>query len=188
MPQNAPDPNPTNLHKLTNTACPRKRKCRSRFPSFCPLRFLAFIASSYARLFQLLQASLVAPSLSQSDLPKLRKKATNNSKGWPPILGVQKSTSSRARKRELPSIRTVWKREGFPRVYIDTVLRYLVTHTPAPPFCWRWCAEPSNWIMYSTAMLSIPSINMSPGPGCIMPVTEYGDFRKWHIEGPQVTQ
>ena len=89
MPQNAPDPNPTNLHKLTNTACPRKRKCRSRFPSFCPLRFLAFIASSYARLFQLLQASLVAPSLSQSDLPKLRKKATNNSKGWPPIWGCK---------------------------------------------------------------------------------------------------
>ena len=37
------------------------------------------------------------------------------------------------------------------------------THTPAPPFCWRECAEPSNWIMYSTAMLSIPSIRISPG-------------------------
>ena len=102
VPQNAPNPNLTNLHKLTNTACPRKRKCRSRFPSFCPLRFLAFIASSYAWLFQLLQASLVAPSLSQSDWPKLRKEATNNSKGWPPMWGC-KNQSSRARKRELLS-------------------------------------------------------------------------------------
>ena len=45
---------------------------------------LSFYCFLLARLFQLLQASL-APSLSQSDLPKLRKKATNNSKGWPPM-------------------------------------------------------------------------------------------------------
>ena len=77
-------PSQTHEHGLS-----KEKKVSFQISIFLSPAVLAFIASSYARLFQLLQASLVAPSLSQSNLPKLRKKATNNSKGWPPIWGCK---------------------------------------------------------------------------------------------------